>query len=140
MEPLLSPLLAIAVRTSSASTALLPPPPPTTPPKSVAQFFWTLLLSKTDMPGSTSQAIFAVGTPAVQIAGPTAPWPSSDPLLPAAIAVFVVLATGVRGQCHHPGKPVQAGGVVGQVDPACARQVRQGAPCNDAATTIAAGI
>ncbi len=61
------------------------------------QFFWTLLPSKTDVPGSTPQAISAVGTPAAQIAGPPAPWPSSAPLWPAAIAVVIVLAAKVRG-------------------------------------------
>ncbi len=81
-----------------------------------------------------------MGTPAAQIAGPTAPWPSSVPLWPAAIAVVIVPAARVRGQCHHPGKPVQAGGVLGLVDPACTHQVRQGAPCNGAAAAAAATI
>ncbi len=44
------------------------------------------------------------------------------------------------GMHHTPGKPVQAGRVVGQVDPACACQVRQGTPCNGAAAAITAVI
>ncbi len=81
-----------------------------------------------------------MGTPAVQIAGPTAPWLTSAPLWPSAIAVVIILAAGVCKQCHHPGEPVQTGGVVGQVNPAHAHQVHQGAPCNGAATAVAAGI
>jgi hypothetical protein len=126
-------------RTSSASSALPPPPLTTVPPMSVAQFARMLLSSKTDVPGSTLQAISAAGTPAAQIKGPTVPWPSSALLWPPAIAVAVVLVAGVCGQCHHPCKPVQAGGVVDQVDPACAPQVRQGAP-GDGATTAAAAV
>ncbi len=43
--------------------------------------------------------------------GPTAPWPSFALLQPAAVTMIVVLVAGVHGQRHHPGKPVQAGGV-----------------------------
>ncbi len=89
---------------------------------------------QTDVPGSNPQAISAAGTPAAQITGPTVPWPSSAPFWPATVAVVIVLEAVVRGQYHHPGKPVQAGEVVGRVDPACTRQVSQGAPCNGAAT------
>ncbi len=77
--------------------------PPTAPPKSIAQFSWMSLPSKTDVPGSTPQAISTAGRPAVKIAGPTAPWPSSAPLWPAAIAVVIVPIAGVRGRCHYPG-------------------------------------
>ncbi len=80
-------------------------PPPTVPPKYVAPFSWTWLPSKTDMPGSTLQAISAAGTPAAQITGLTAPWPSSALLWPAAVKVVIFLVTGVHGHCHYPGKP-----------------------------------
>jgi hypothetical protein len=62
----------------------------------------------------------------------------SAPLRPIAIAVIIFPATGVRGQSHHPGKPVQADGVVDQVDPAHTHQVHQGAPCNGATTVVTA--
>jgi hypothetical protein len=140
MKLLLPPPPAMVPKMSSASPALLPLPPLTTQPKSIAQFFWTLLAYKADLPGSTLQAISTAGTPAVQIAGTTVPWPSSAPLWPATIAAVIAPAAGVRKQCHHPGKPVQAGGVVGQVNSAHARQVRQGAPCNGATATVAAVI
>ncbi len=91
----------------------------------------TLLPSKTDVPGSTPQAISTAGTPAAQIVGLAVPWSSFPPLLPATIAVVVVPVSGVCGQCHHPGKPMQAGRVVDQVNPAHTHQVHQGAPCND---------
>jgi hypothetical protein len=119
------PLPAMVLRKSSASPASLPLPPPTALPISVAQFARTLLPSKTDMPRSTPQAISTAGKPVVKIVGPEAPWPSSALLQPATIAVIVVLVTGVCGQCHHPGEPVQAGGVVDQVDlPAPARCIK----------------
>ncbi len=82
---------------------------------SIAQFAKTLLPShpsKKDMPGSTLQVISFAGKPAAQIAGPTAPWPSFAPLRPAAVTIIVVLVSGVPRRCHHPGKPVQAGGVL----------------------------
>ncbi len=140
MELLLPPLPAMAPRMSSASLALLLQPPPTTPPKYIAQFSSTLLPSKTDVPRFTSQAISTAGTPAVQIVGWTAPWPSSTLLWPAAITVIIHPAAGVCGRCHHPGEPVQAGGVVGRVDPTPTHQVRQGAPCNGAAAVITAVV
>jgi hypothetical protein len=118
IELLPPPLPAIVPRMSSTSLALLPPSPPIMPPKFVAQFFWTSLPSKTDVPWSTPQAISAAGTPAAQIAGQTAPCPSSSPLWPATIAVVIIPAAGVRERCHHPGKPVQAGREVSQADPA----------------------
>jgi hypothetical protein len=107
------------------------------PPITVDKFTRTFLPSKTVVPGSTPKAISAAGIPAAQIAGRTALWPSSTPLWPAAIAVIVILAAGVRRHCHHPDKPVQAGGVVDQVDPALAHQGRQGTPCNGAAVPAA---
>jgi hypothetical protein len=73
MEPLLPPPPTMAPRMSFASPAYLLPPPPTTLLKSIAQFSWTSLPSKMDVPGSNLQAILAVGTSAAQIAGPTAP-------------------------------------------------------------------
>ncbi len=50
------------------------------------------------------------------------------------------MVSGVCRQCHHPGKPVQAGGEVDRVDPARARQVRQGTPCDGATAAVAAII
>ncbi len=82
---------------------------------SVASFAKRLLPShpsKADVHRSTPQVISAAGTPAAQIVGPTAPWPSFAPLQPTTIAIIVVLVAGVQGQRHHPGKPVRAGGVV----------------------------
>jgi hypothetical protein len=114
--------------------SLVAAPPPNMPLMSIAQFARTLLPFKTDMPGYTPQAISAAGTPPAQFTGLTAPRPSSAPLWPVAIAVVVVLVVGVHGRCHHSGKPMQAGGVVDQVSPARAHQVRQGTPCNGAAT------
>ncbi len=140
MAPLPPPLLVMALRMSSASPALLPLPVPTALPMSVGQFARIVLPSKTDVPGSIPQAISTVGTPAVQIAGQTAPWPFSASLQSTAIAVIVILVAGVHGQCHHPGKPVKAGGVVDQIDPACTRQVHQGAHCGGAAATAAANV
>ncbi len=60
------------------------------------------------------------------------------PLWPAAIAVAVVPVAGVHEQYHHPGKPLKAGGVVDQVDPARAPPVCQGAPCGGVTTAAAA--
>ncbi len=40
------------------------------------------------------------------------------PLWPTANALVAITVTWVCRQCHHPGKPVQAGGEVDQVDPA----------------------
>ena len=82
----------MVARMSSASIACLLLPPPTTPPKSVAQVARMLLPSKTDLSGSTPQAIFAAGIPAAQIASQTAHRPFSALLQPAAIAVIIVLA------------------------------------------------
>ncbi len=137
-EPLLHLPPAIAPRKSSASPAFLPPPPPTVLPKSIAQFSWTLCPSKTDLPGPTPQAISAAGTPAAQITDPTAIWPSSALLWPAAIIAATLPVAVVRAQCHYPCEPVQAGGALDRVNPASTRQVRQGAPCNGAATATAA--
>jgi hypothetical protein len=132
--------VAMAPRMSSASPALSPLLLPTVPPMSVAQFARTLLPSKTDVPRSTPQAISAAGTPAVQIAGPTVPWPYSAPFRPTAIAIIVVTVDGVHGQHHHPGKYVQAGRQVEQVDPAHACQVHRSTPCNGSSAAAATAI
>jgi hypothetical protein len=129
---------AMVARMSSASPAFSPPPPPTAPPMSIAQFAKTLLPSKTDVPGSTLQAISAAGTPVAKIVGPTAPWPSTTLLWPATIDVVVVLVDKVHWHCHHSGEPVQAGGENDQVDPTHARQVHCGAPCDGVTTTAVA--
>ncbi len=117
MEPLLLPPPAIVQRMPATYQAMLPSSPPTALPKSVAQFSWTLLPSKTDMPGSTLQAISAVGRPAVQFAGPKRPWPSSNLLWPTSVAAVIVPIAGVCKQCHHHGEPVQAGGVLSRPCP-----------------------
>jgi hypothetical protein len=112
MEPLPPPPPAMGPRMSTTYLASLPPSPPIMPPKSIAQFYCLSPPSKMEVLRSNSQANSAAGRPAAQIAGPTAPWPSSALLWPADVADVAVLITRVRGQCQYPGEPVQAGGVV----------------------------
>jgi hypothetical protein len=117
MEPLPPPPPAMGPRMSTTYPALLPPSPPNALAKSIAQFSCMLLPSKTDVPKSTLQANSAASRPAAQIAGPTAPWPSSALLWPTAFAEVINPMAGVCRQCQYPGKPVQAGGVVSQPCP-----------------------
>ncbi len=125
MEPLLPLLLAMAPRTSLALP--LPHRVIAAPAQHAAKVCCPVFLDAAPFQNRCAQVHPAGhicwGHTSMLIADPTAPWPSSAPLQPAATAVIIVPATGLHGQCHHPGKPVQAGGIVGQVDPACTHQM-----------------